>query len=491
MIAVTKPSPISAGMTRARLSVSRVLGSAARAISPARAIAADGTGGGQRRILAAATGGRRGGGLGTFGPINAEVAAGHSLVGRRAAYQAANNAYINNAVANLLAFLVGTGPRPNVRGVERDTRRRLHSAFDRFCETADFGGRTDFGGLLTQIARDMIVRGEGLAVMRNEAAGLQLQAIPPDHLDAARTEALGDGRQIVQGVEFDTSGRRVAYWIFTERPHSAFADYAPAVRVDAAHVLHLFHPIAPGQVRGLSWLAAAILTANEFDQYRDALLVAAKMAAMSAGFITSLSETGGDDDLFAEPVWEPGAITRLPLGTDVRFSAPEQVKDAPALMRMSLQALAAALGVPEFLLSGDLTSANYSSLRAGLIPFRARIDQVQYNTLVPQVLRPVWRRWLVLEILAGRIDAPADTPCDWIMPRPQQVDPAKDLEATEKALALGLTSRTHAINEAGWNADDIDEEIQADRARETELGLTFTAAATRPQTSEARDLDAA
>ena len=69
------------------------------------------------------------------------------------------------------------------------------------------------------------------------------------------------------------------------------------------------------------------------------------------------------------------------------------------------------------------------------------------------------------------------------MPRPQQVDPAKDLEATEKALALGLTSRTHAINELGWNADDIDEEIQADRDREGELGLNFTAPSNKPKES--------
>ena len=250
--------------------------------------------------------------------------------------------------------------------------------------------------------------------------------------------------------------------------------------MNAAHVLHVFHPIAPGQVRGLSWVAPAVVTANELNQWKDATLVGAKMAAMQAGFITDTSDTGGEDELFAEPTWEPGALTRLPWGTDVKFSAPDQIKDAPALLRMTLQELAAALGVPEFLLSGDLTNANYSSLRAGLIPFRARIDQVQHNTLVPQVLRPVWRRWLALEILAGRIDAPADTPCDWIMPRPQQVDPAKDLEATEKALALGLTSRTNAINELGWNADDIDEEIKADRAREAELGLTFATPTTQP-----------
>lgn len=422
--------------------------------------------------------------MGMFGRVNSEVAAGLTLVGSRAAYQAVNNPYISNGVGNIVTFLVGTGPRPNVRGVDRPTRRDLHFAFDRWTETADHAGRTDLGGLLALITRDMVVHGEGLAVMHNTPDGLQVQVIPPDHLDAAKTVILQDGRQIVQGVEFDGSGRRAAYWIFPERPHSVFADHSPAVRVDAAHVLHVFHPIAPGQVRGLSWLAAAVLTANEFDQYRDALLIAAKMAAMNAAFLTDTSDTGGDDDLFTEPVWEPGAITRLPLGTDVKFSAPEQLKDAPALLRMNLQTLAAAIGIPEFLLSGDLTGANYSSLRAGLIPFRARVDQVQHNTLVPQVMRPIWRRWLALEILAGRIDAPADTPCDWIMPRPQQVDPAKDLEATEKALSLGLISRTHAINEMGWNADDIDEEIQADRARESELGLSFTTSTPQPQTED-------
>ena len=192
------------------VSLSRIIGTAARAFFPAAShMAQESTGGNHRRSLDAATGGRRGGGLGTFGPINSEVAAGQSLVGSRAAYQAVNNPYIANAVTNLVTALVGTGQRPNVRGVERELRRQMHFAFDRFCETADHAGRTDFGGLLAQIARDMVVYGEGLAVMHDTADGLQIQVIPPVHLDPAKTEILRDGRQIVQGVEFDASGRRV------------------------------------------------------------------------------------------------------------------------------------------------------------------------------------------------------------------------------------------------------------------------------------------
>lgn len=135
-------------------------------------------------------------------------------------------------------------------------------------------------------------------------------------------------------------------------------------------------------------------------------------------------------------------------------------------------------------MSGDLTNANYSSLRAGLLPFRAKVEQVQYGTLVPQLLRPVWRRWIATEVLSGRLDLSPDLSAEWIMPRPMQVDPAKDLAAVREALALGLTSRTQAVNELGWNADDLDAEIAADRARETSLGLTFG-----PRREEASDAD--
>lgn len=450
----------------------RIVGHVARALG--HSTAPTSAGGSFSRSLDAATGGRRGNGLGMFGPVNSEIGAAVGLVSSRAAYLAANNAYCANAVANWVAFLVGTGPRPNARALDRDARKLVHGRFDIFWESADHSGRTDLGGLVALMVRDMVVKGEALAVFRDGAEGVQLQVIPPEHLDASKTISFGDGRQVVQGVEFDASGRRLAYWIFPDRPHSIFVDHAPAVRVGAEHVLHMFHPLGPGQVRGLSWLAPAVLPASELDQYQDALLVSAKVAAMHAGFIKDATDTGDEELPLSDPVWEPGAMSRLPLGTDVVFNSPDQVKDAPALLRLNLQALAAAIGVPEHLLSGDLTGANYSSLRAGMIPFRARMEQVQYTTIVPQLLRPIWQRWLSREVLSGAVDVSPMTRADWIMPRPMQVDPLKDIEATERALAAGLTSRTQAVNAFGWNVDDLDEEIAADRARESDLGLGFT-----------------
>ncbi|MBT9385629.1 phage portal protein [Pseudooceanicola sp. CBS1P-1] len=462
-------------MNNASTPLANLLGVAVRtlnSLAPLKTLQGNSNSQGRRSFDGATA--RRASGLGHFGSANAEIAAGHAQVSSRASYLAANNGYVSNGVTNIVTYLAGTGPRPNVRGESREVTRSIHRRFDSFSADADFHGRTDLGGLIAQITRDMVVHGEGLAILHDIDTGLKIQVIPPQHLDGSKSVNLSDGRQIVQGVEFDAKGRRVAYWIFPEHPSAIFTAQAASVRVDAWDVLHVFHPFSAGQVRGLSWLAPAILPANDLNAWKDALLVGAKMGAMQAGFITEASDTGGDEDVFSDPIWEPGSLTRLPLGATVTFTAPDQIKDAPALLRMTLQEIAAALGLPEFLLSGDLTSANYSSLRAGLIPFRSRMEQVQYATLVPQLLRPVWRRWLLTEMLSGQSDTPIGAAADWIFPRPQQVDPAKDLAATEKALSMGLTSRTAAINELGWNADDIDEEIKADRDREADLGLGFT-----------------
>ncbi len=423
-----------------------------------------------RRSLDGATVARRGASLGSFGSTNAEIGASAEVVARRAAYLAQNNPWISNGVGNLQTYLTGTGARPAPRATDADTRRDLVARFDAWAEDADHAGRTDFYGLQAIFARDLVVSGEAIALIHDGQEGLRIQALPPELLDRSRTGVLADGRHMAQGVEYDAAGRRLAYWILPERPEASVTVAAPAVRIPASDVIHIVHPLGPGQVRGLSWLAPAILPASELDALQDALLVSAKVAALHAGFIRDIADAGTLDEWSGETVFEPGALTRLPSGTTVEFNSPQQLREAPALVRTSLRGLAAALGVPSHLLDGDLTDASYSSLRAGLLPFKRRIEAVQYGTLVPQFLRPVWRRWLAREALEGRADA-LTMASDWMFPKFEMIDPGKDMAATREALDAGLTSRSAAIAEMGWNADDVDAERAADSNRETALGL--------------------
>ena len=184
---------------------------------------------------------------------------------------------------------------------------------------------------------------------------------------------------------------------------------------------------------------------------------------------------------------EPGTMKVLPSGFDIKFSTPQQSNSGIEQVKLGLRSVAAGLGVPEYLLTGDLSQANYSSTRAALIEFRARIEQSQFHVHIPQWLRPIFRRWLSLEILAGRIDAPgfeAD-PEAWLQvefypPAQAWIDPLKDAEGEAEAIAAGLKSRRQAVAERGYNIEVLDAEIAADKDREKKLGLNFDTATASP-----------
>lgn len=273
-------------------------------------------------------------------------------------------------------------------------------------------------------------------------------------------------------MEFNATGERVAYWIMPAKPSDAFASYAAPVRVPATEILHVMKPLGAGQVRGISWLAPVVVPANELDGIVDALAVGVRIAASHAGFLIDQNGTGepfeGD---WSDVSLEPGVVRRVPPGYDIKFSSPQQANEVASFLRFNLQMLAAGLGLPEHMLSGDLTNANYSSLRAGLLPFRQRCEQIQYHVLMPQLLNPVWRRVMTVAALTG--DVESIPKAEWLPPAWQQVDPEKAVKADAAELAAGLTSRRKLVAARGWAVADLDEEIAADRARETSLGLKF------------------
>ena len=73
-------------------------------------------------------------------------------------------------------------------------------------------------------------------------------------------------------------------------------------------------------------------------------------------------------------------------------------------------------GVAYTNVTGDLRPANYSSLREGKLEFRRRIEQFQDGTLVFQLCRPVWRRWMGEAVLAGALKIPgfAEDPAAYV-----------------------------------------------------------------------------
>ena len=443
----------------------------------------------QRRSFDAATGGRRGQAFRSFGPTSAETLAAAGPVRSRARHAFANNGYVANGVSAIVGESVGAGIEPASAHPDTELRPILNSTFLSFAEEADAEGRTDLRGLLAQMVQACVVDGESFATIKDDPEGLRVRLIPAEMVDEALTRDLGEGGYIAAGIEFDARGRRVAYHVQPHRPTELFPTAGEPVRIPAEDVLHLMRPLGPGQVRGVSWLAPVLLTVNELDQLQDALLVGAKIAAMHAGFVVDQNNLSGsgpfpDASDLTDISLEPGVVRVLPAGTDIKFNSPNEARESIAFAKLTLGQIAAGLGVPQHLLDGDLSDANYSSLRAGLLPFRQKVEQFQYHCIVPQALNPLWRRAMAREYLAERLDLEALEPAfkvEWLAPRAMQVDPQKDTEALIAQINAGLTSRTQAVASLGWSAADLDAEIAADKERESAFKLNFGGSSDAPR----------
>jgi capsid protein len=107
--------------------------------------------------------------------------------------------------------------------------------------------------------------------------------------------------------------------------------------------------------------------------------------------------------------------------------------------------------------------------------------------LVFQLCRPVWQRWIATAVLAGVLDLPGfgrdPSPylvARWTAPKWDWVDPLKDIKAEQEAVASGFKARSDVHEAMGYDPEEVDARIAADRAREKRLGLSFSGSLPAP-----------
>ena len=128
---------------------------------------------------------------------------------------------------------------------------------------------------------DEITGSEGIQI---DAAADPQPGGEPDG-NCPRRRDIGGGARVRAGIEFNALGQRTAYWVMRDRPGDPLTSVRrEPLRLPAADCLHLFKPLAAGQLRGITWLAPVLLRLHELDQFEDAALVKAKVAALFTGF---------------------------------------------------------------------------------------------------------------------------------------------------------------------------------------------------------------
>jgi lambda family phage portal protein len=158
----------------------------------------------------------------------------------------------------------------------------------------------------------------------------------------------------------------------------------------------------------------------------------------------------------------------LPPGADVTFSEPGKgIADSAEFTRAQDREIAAGLGIPYSVLTGDLGEANYSSERVGVLEFRRRAKAHQRILIEDGILRPLWRRWVAGLELSGRVifATDADRGVRFVAPGWQWVDPESEVKAEVEAIRAGLKSRAEVVASRGRDLDELDEELAADTWR--------------------------
>ena len=429
----------------------------------------------------------------TNASADAEIAVGGRLLRSRMRDLVRNNPHATRAVAVWEAALVGDGIEPRIKDA------RVKEAWARWAKVCDADGQLPFIGLEALAAREMVEAGEVLIRRRwrrrtdRIPGNMQIQVLEADHLDTDKIGETPAGGVIVNGVEFDKIGRRVAYWLFPEHPGSNATISRTSIssrRVPAEDVIHLYRKLRT-QVRGVPWGHSVMTRLRDLDEYENAELIRKKIEACMVGVLV---ETGEDDVGIGIPIegqekvppgvydrdgvqvdrFEPGMFAVARGGKDIKFNQPAATGSYEAYRRASIHTIAAGFGLPFEVLSGDLSMVNYSSIRAGIVEWRRQVEQLQWQLLIPTLCDRVFAWFVEAHALDNAL--PADTPRApdaWATPKFEWVDPLKDASAELLAMRSGIRSWDDVVASTGRDPDEVMEEIAARAKQFDALGLIF------------------
>jgi lambda family phage portal protein len=397
-----------------------------------------------------------------------------------------NNAFASRAKATLAHNVVGAGIVPRVTTKNDKRTAEVFALIKNHFENSeiDIERRQNLYGIQNLAMQTIVESGEVLIRKRPRKIQnrfdlpFQLQVLEPDYLDSWTDGELPSGNLVVQGVEFNRMGERVAYYLYDRHPGGwTGVGQMRGNRIPAANVAHIYRVDRPGQVRGVSWFAPVMLRMRDFADYTDAQLMRQKIAACFAAFITTVEgfvpapADGLEKTPSGFPIeqFEPGMIERLREGETISFATPPLTTDFGQYSTVTLREIAAGLNITYEALTGDLTNVNYSSGRMGWLEYQRSIDSWRWNMLMPMFMDPlaVWTEDAIA-VMTG-----SDEPflLDWTPPRREMIDPSTEIESAGRSIRLGLSSRSEEIRRNGYDPLQVDNELAQDNDRADRLGL--------------------
>ena len=382
------------------------------------------------------------------------------------------------------------------------------------CDAAD---SQNLLGMSLQALGGAMLNGDALALplwlpKPGTAWSTRLMLIESDRLQTPLH--LAHRADIRGGIEFDTYGAPVAYYILKQHPGDIFNFGAMAnseyERIPARtefgrrRVIHLHDKVRTGQSRGKPVVSAVMREIRMAGDYAHNELQASVTNSLVAAFLESDLGTESAAALFGDDprqAWTrsmadaktsgltvrklgSGAVIPLPAGARINTVAPGRPNPSfEAFMLATLRHIAAGMNMPYELLLKDFSKTSYSSARASMLE-AWRYFNGRRRWLTDIWLRPVYELWLEEAIGTGHIEAPdyyqnryAYQRARFIFGGRGWVDPVKEATAAQIRINAGLSTLEKECAEQGEDYEEILDQQAIEAAMRAERGLPQPGAA--------------
>ena len=452
----------------------------------------------------------------------ADIGANLSTLRDRSADLAINTPVGTAAINTSTTHTVGAGlnvfPRPKfqILGISaeeaRAWARKVRAEFDLWAESkdCDIYRKNNLYDMQSIAYQGYLTDGDSFAVFRRKPTTpdmpytLRLQLIEGNRVsnpltdstyvtgDPTGVEALNqdNGNRILNGVEIDTDGAIVAYWVSNQVPGEPITSMlttwarveAYGKRTSIPNVLQISNDTRPEQYRGVPYLAPVIETLKQVYRYTNAELTSAIIKSYFALFFTeAVTNSGSLNDMLAdngvddptEPVVDvseynlgPGTLNALPKGVDVKsVDASNAQSTFEVFSTQLIKQVGAALNQPYEVLMKNFNSS-YSASRAAMLQAWEEY-KLRRKWFARDFCQPIYEVWLMEAVANGRIEAPGffDDPlirkawcnADWFGPTMSILDPVKDMNGSTLRIENGVSTREREAAE--MTGTDLEENI--------------------------------
>lgn len=422
----------------------------------------------------------------------------------RSHYLNRNNACAVTAKKRLLANWIGTGITVrwvNPNGTPSSKLQKLWDTWVEECNLDSYGNLYNTEALW---GSGLFQSGESLTRMvisrrPTSKIPLALQVLESEQLDPllnrlftdsiAIDAVMKDGEVVRNGIGF-VNDKPTTYYFWQRHPGSNSMTMTQNKRIalQASDIIHIFERERPGQWRGIPMLAPVLLNIYEMDELTDATLQRQKAAQAISWIIENTSAfnvfapgttRSAGDGTPVDPVTgkrrkviqsSGGNVQYLEPGESVKFSFVDDIgANLAILLEDEWSKISSALGLAYHQVTGDLSSVNFSSIRAGLNELRIRIEMVQQHLFINLGLKKVTARF---QELAGIYESSAmllPVPV-FYTPRRYGVDDLKDAQADLMEVQAGFATLESKLAERNTTF----ESIIADRKKVESAGLKIS-----------------